>query len=54
MEFLEVTETEFKEFAINYKDNNLWQTPYMAKMREKRGYHTYYLGVKDNENILIF
>ena len=52
MEFLEVTETEFKEFAINYKDNNLWQTPYMAKMREKRGYHTYYLGVKDNDNII--
>ncbi|RGC20220.1 aminoacyltransferase [Absiella sp. AM54-8XD] len=52
MEFVELTENEFAQFALHHELNNLWQTTQMAKMREQRGFHTYYVGVKEDGNII--
>ena len=38
MEFVELTENEFAQFALHHELNNLWQTTQMAKMREQRGF----------------
>ena len=52
MIFKELSETEFMSFAVNYPDNNFWQTANMAHMREKRGYTTAYTGVEKDGTIV--
>lgn len=52
MIFKELSETEFMSFAVNYPDNNFWQTSNMAHMREKRGYTTAYTGVEKDGTIV--
>ncbi len=52
MEFIELTQQEFTEFANQHPLRNFWQTSNMAKMREERGFHTYYVGVKEHGRII--
>lgn len=52
MEFVELQEKEFARFALHHELNNLWQTTEMAHMREQRGFHTYYVGVKEQGEII--
>lgn len=52
MEFVELQEKEFAQFALHHELNSLWQTPNMAKMREQRGFHTDYVGVKEHGEII--
>ena len=52
MEFTELTEKEFREFSSTHSLKNFMQTPEMAKMREKSGYVSYYVGVKKENEII--
>lgn len=52
MEFVELQEKEFAQFALHHELNNLWQTTEMAHMREQRGFHTYYVGIKEQGEII--
>lgn len=52
MEFVELNKQEFQTFSENRDDYNIWQSVDMAELREKEGFHTEYVGVKDNGEII--
>ena len=52
MEFTTLSEQEFAAFADTHPLRSFWQTPQMAHVREKRGFHTEYVGVKDEGKII--
>ncbi len=53
MKFTELSQQEFDQFAIHHPLCNFWQTSNMAKMREAKGFSTYYVGVKNEEGSII-
>lgn len=53
MEFVELSKTEFDQFALTHPLNNFWQTSNMAAMREQKGFKTYYVGVKDEQGMIL-
>ncbi|MCI9233280.1 MAG: aminoacyltransferase [Bacilli bacterium] len=52
MEFVELTEDEFRTYSLTSPFKTFIQTPEMAKIREKNGYHSYYVGIKKEGRIL--
>ncbi len=52
MEFIKLTRDEFNEYALSYADANLWQSLDMAELREKSGFESDFVGVK-NEGVLV-
>ena len=52
MNFVECTQEEFTTFADQHPLSNLWQTKNMAQMREKRGFETSYVGLKENDKLV--
>lgn len=52
MEFRELTENEFDSFSKSYPNSNLWQSKYMASMRERRGFTNYYVGILKDDEII--
>ena len=52
MKFTELTPKEFEKFAKNSPYKSFMQTEKIAKYREMNGWKTYFLGVKEGENIL--
>ncbi len=52
MEFLEITEEEFRDFYNESEQRTFMQTPEIAKLREKNGWTSNFVGVKDNEKIV--
>ncbi|MEG0265404.1 MAG: peptidoglycan bridge formation glycyltransferase FemA/FemB family protein [Erysipelotrichaceae bacterium] len=51
MEFLELNEQEYNEFAIHHPYKNFWQSVPMANLRRELGWNVVYLGVKENNEI---
>ncbi len=52
MEFELLKEKEFRLFLDEHPLRTFMQTPEMAKVREKMGYKTYYVGIKDHGNLI--
>lgn len=52
MQFVELNEGEFREFAKSHIYRNFWQTIEMANLRKQLGGNIAYVGVKDNDKIL--
>lgn len=52
MEFVELTKEEFQKFSEAREDYNIWQSVDMAEMRELSGFHSEYVGVKENGEII--
>lgn len=53
MKFLELTEEEFRLFADNHEQESFFQTVEIANLRKSYGSKIYYLGIKEDKNILI-
>lgn len=52
MEFTTLTPDKFTTFEQNHPLGNFYQTVARAKLREKMGWHTFLLGVKDGRDTL--
>lgn len=52
MQFTTLSEAEFSSFSNTHELKNLWQSTEMAHIREKRGFTIYYVGIKEDNNIL--
>lgn len=52
MDFISLTPEEFRKFADKYPDKSFFQTPEIAKLREKNGWIPYYFGVKEKNKLL--
>lgn len=52
MEFCILNEIEFKEFSLNHKNRNFWQSVEMTNFRIHNGWKAHYVGVIENETIL--
>jgi len=52
MNLCELTETEFRNFLDNHPLKSFLQTPEIAKLREKNGWKKYYVGLKQNDEIM--
>ncbi len=52
MKFEILKEEEFRNFLNHHSLKTFLQTPEMAKVREKMGYETYYVGVRDNKKLV--
>ena len=52
MKFCELTESEFRTFSSNHPLTSYLQTPELAKSKEEDGWKYYYVGVKENKEIL--
>jgi len=52
MEFIELTEEQFREFAYKHSLKNFIQTPEMAHIRHNFGFEYYYVGVMNNSKIV--
>jgi lipid II:glycine glycyltransferase (peptidoglycan interpeptide bridge formation enzyme) len=52
MNFVELGVEEFRDFANNHPDKSFYQTPEIAKLREKSGWTAKYYGVKKDDKIL--
>ena len=53
MNFVTLTENEYKQFYDEYECPCFWQSPSMSHYKEKKGWVTHYVGVKDDHNQLI-
>ena len=51
MKFIELSESEFRDFAKNCPYRSFAQTPEIARLRENAGWTAYYLGVKENDEL---
>ncbi len=51
MEFMILTEEEFRNFSDTHPLKNFIQTPEMAHIRKQLGYEYWYIGVKEKEEI---
>lgn len=49
---IELTEEEFRLFLENHPQKNFLQTPEIAKIRKKNGWDIYYLGIKENNDLV--
>lgn len=49
---VELKKTEFDEFAEKHLQNNFQQSSYWAKFIEADGWHSYFLGYKENNSIV--
>lgn len=52
MEFLELTKKEFNDYANNCPYRHIWQSTAMCELRESNHWTIYYIGVKENEEII--
>lgn len=52
MQFIELTPTEFRNFAKNHPNKSFYQTPEIANLREQNGWTAYYFGVKNAEKLV--
>ena len=52
MEFVILTKKEFDDFSSNYKDKCYLQSSNIAEFRKTQGWHTEYVGVKENKKVL--
>ncbi len=52
MQFVELKEKEFREFALRNPLKTFLQTPEIGKLRKKLGWNLYYVGVKEDKEIL--
>lgn len=52
MKFCELTEEEFSKFEENSSYGNFFQTTQRAKLREKMGFRSFLVGVKDDKKVL--
>ncbi|MBQ2695158.1 peptidoglycan bridge formation glycyltransferase FemA/FemB family protein [Candidatus Saccharibacteria bacterium] len=52
MHFTEIKSTEFTKFEESQPNGNFFQSVNRAKLRNKMGFNTYLVGVKDNKKIL--
>lgn len=52
MQFVALNEKEFVNFVANHPDKSFFQTPEIAKVREKNGWKSHYVGVKEGDKIL--
>ena len=50
MEFVTLTKKEFDGFSNNYKDKCYLQSSNIAEFRKTQGWHTEYVGVKENSH----
>ena len=52
MKFQEITEKEYRTFWENHPLKTFLSAPEISKLREKSGWNTYYVGVKENKKII--
>jgi len=52
MQFVALNEKEFVDFVANHPDKSFFQTPEIATIREKNGWKSHYVGVKEGNKIL--
>ena len=52
MEFVTLSEKEFRQFADKQPDKSFFQTPEIAHLRQQNGWVPYYFGVKQNRKIV--
>ena len=52
MQFVALNEKEFVNFVANHPDKSFFQTPEIAKIREKNGWKSHYVGVEEGDKIL--
>ena len=52
MEFTEITEKEYTKFWENHPLKTFLSAPEISKLREKSGWTTYYVGVKDKKRLV--
>ena len=52
MQFVALNEKEFVNFVANHPDKSFFQTPEIATIREKNGWKSHYVGVKEGNKIL--
>ena len=49
MEFVELTEKEYRKFWENHPLKTFLSAPEISELRKKSDWDTYYVGVKDNK-----
>lgn len=52
MIFKEISANTFVEFTNTYERRNFWQTTSMSEFRKNNGWHLYYVGVEENNQII--
>ena len=52
MKFQEITEKEYKDFWENHPLKTFLSAPEISKLREKSGWNTYYVGVKEDKKLI--
>ena len=52
MEFVKLTEEEFKGFAYNHEQASFYQTINWGKLKENNGWKMYLVGVKDKKKVI--
>ena len=52
MEFVELTEKEYRKFWENHPLKTFLSAPEISELRKKSNWDTYYVGVKDNKKII--
>ena len=52
MEFVELTEKEYRKFWENHPLKTFLSAPEISKLREKSHWQTYFVGVKENKKVL--
>ncbi len=52
MNFVTLTPTQFRKFADHHPQKSFYQTPEIAKLRESKGWTTFYFGVKNGDKLL--
>ena len=52
MEFVEIKEKEYRDFWENHPQKTFQSAPEIGKLREKSGWTTYFVGLKDNKKLI--
>ncbi|MBE6157477.1 MAG: aminoacyltransferase [Firmicutes bacterium] len=52
MEFVEIKEKEYRDFWENHPQKTFLSAPEIGKLREKSGWTTYFVGLKDNKKLI--
>ena len=52
MKFQELTEKEYQKYWENHPLKTFLSSPEISKLREKRNWETFYVGVKENNKIM--
>ena len=53
MKFITLEEAEFRKFADHHPNKSFYQTPEIAKLREAKGWTTYYFAVTDEDSKIL-